>query len=164
MCIVVCVGNFVGVCVVHTRTQRSQTSHLGRGMIGILGQRTDALSQWQSLRNVFPDITYPETTEQPSSTCIMQKPQILPPIICVSRQETACCVQSYWLLWLCVIIALCQYDKLLIVWCWWKEENEEAVNNIDSFWERHSFFLRPLWQTHDPCFLFLPSTKTYGIY
>lgn len=34
----VCVGKSVGVCVVHTRTQRSQTSHMGRGMIGILGQ------------------------------------------------------------------------------------------------------------------------------
>lgn len=31
------------------------------------------------------------------------------------------------------------------VWPWWKEEKEEAVNNIDSSREMHSFFLLPLW-------------------
>lgn len=36
LCAIVVTGKFVGVCVVHTRAQRSQTSQMGRGMIGIL--------------------------------------------------------------------------------------------------------------------------------
>lgn len=36
LCAVVGTGKFVGVCVMHTRAQRSQTSQMSRGMIGIL--------------------------------------------------------------------------------------------------------------------------------